>query len=163
MMEGSVLQGDRRVSHRGGGSVDPRAEAVGRAIAELPAPPDGSETDTILAFSAPMRERLQAELWARVWRALVLAPTVEVFEALLRGESVPLSRLDADAVKRFGRRAVVSERVRLDDFEASPSSAGAPESRTRSRKPASARRSTVRMRRRTRPERRSILPTCVRA
>ena len=63
------------------------------------------DTAEVLAFSAPMRERLEAERWARVWRALVLAPTVEVFVALLRGESVPLSRLDADAVERFGRRA----------------------------------------------------------
>ena len=62
------------------------------------------ETDVILAYSAAMRQRREAERWRRVWRALVLAPDVEVFEALARGESVPLSRLDPEAVERFGRR-----------------------------------------------------------
>jgi hypothetical protein len=41
----------------------------------------------------------------RVWRAMMLAPTLEVCEALLAGESVPLERLDAEWTKRFGRRA----------------------------------------------------------
>lgn len=40
----------------------------------------------------------------RVWRAMMLAPTLEVFEALVRGESVPLDRLDQEWVRRFGRR-----------------------------------------------------------
>ena len=48
-----------------------------------------TDTDELLAFSAATRERLTAERWARVWRALVLAPTVEAFEALLRGEALP--------------------------------------------------------------------------
>jgi len=45
----------------------------------------------------------RAELRA-VWKAMMLAPTLEVCEALLRGESVPLEQLDPEWVKRFGRR-----------------------------------------------------------
>jgi hypothetical protein len=44
-------------------------------------------------------------LWpdaGRLWRAFILAPSIEVCEALLRGESVPLSRLDPVWVRRFG-------------------------------------------------------------
>lgn len=38
----------------------------------------------------------------RLWRALMLAPTLEVLEALLKGQNVPRSRLDATWAKRFG-------------------------------------------------------------
>jgi hypothetical protein len=41
---------------------------------------------------------------ARIWRAMMLAPCLEVCEALLRGESVPVHRLDSEWVKRFGTR-----------------------------------------------------------
>lgn len=37
----------------------------------------------------------------RVWVALVVSPTVEVGEALLRGESVPVDALDRAALARF--------------------------------------------------------------
>ncbi len=40
-----------------------------------------------------------------LWRALRLAVDLETFEALVRGESVPLDRLDEVEVRRFGRRA----------------------------------------------------------
>ena len=33
---------------------------------------------------------------ARIWRAMMLAPTLEVCEALLRGEVLPIGKLDAD-------------------------------------------------------------------
>ena len=39
---------------------------------------------------------------SRLWRAMMLAPSIEVCEALLRGESVPVSRLDPLWVRRFG-------------------------------------------------------------
>jgi hypothetical protein len=39
----------------------------------------------------------------RGWQAMMLAPTLEVCRALLRGESVPLDLLDAEWVGRFGR------------------------------------------------------------
>jgi hypothetical protein len=38
----------------------------------------------------------------RLWRAMMLSPSIEVCEALLRGESVPVSRLDPLWVQRFG-------------------------------------------------------------
>ena len=39
----------------------------------------------------------------RMWlKALRLAPSLDVFEALLRGESVPRSRLDPDWAKAYG-------------------------------------------------------------
>jgi hypothetical protein len=40
----------------------------------------------------------------RLWRAFMLAPSLEVCVALLRGESVPIDRLDAEWTRRFGRR-----------------------------------------------------------
>lgn len=43
-----------------------------------------------------------AEETRRIWRAMMLAPTVEICDALLRGESVPISKLNPDWVKRFG-------------------------------------------------------------
>lgn len=42
--------------------------------------------------------------WARVWRAVLLAPSLDVCEALLAGERVPLDRLDPEWAERFGRR-----------------------------------------------------------
>jgi hypothetical protein len=50
-------------------------------------------------------ESAEREASRRLWRAIVLAPTLEVAEALLRGEAVPLDRLDAEWVIRLGRRA----------------------------------------------------------
>lgn len=41
---------------------------------------------------------------ARIWRAVMLSPTIEVCDALLRGERVPVERLDVEWVERFGRR-----------------------------------------------------------
>jgi hypothetical protein len=43
----------------------------------------------------------------RLWRAFMLAPTLEICAALLADESVPLDRLDVEWVTRFGlaRRA----------------------------------------------------------
>ena len=46
----------------------------------------------------------QSRYWARVWRAVVLSPRVETCGALLKGESVPIERLDPSWVERFGRR-----------------------------------------------------------
>lgn len=39
---------------------------------------------------------------ARIYRALMLAPTIEIGEAILRGERVPLSRLNSDAARAYG-------------------------------------------------------------
>jgi hypothetical protein len=44
--------------------------------------------------------------WAQdFWKALMLSPTIEICEALLDGESVPIDRLDPDWVRRFGLKA----------------------------------------------------------
>ncbi len=40
----------------------------------------------------------------RVWRAMMLANDLETCEALIRGETVPIDRLDPDWIARFGRR-----------------------------------------------------------
>ncbi len=56
--------------------------------------------------TAEERARL-VRLWpdaARLWRALMLAPTYEVFDALMSGESVPIESLDPVWVERLGRR-----------------------------------------------------------
>jgi hypothetical protein len=42
--------------------------------------------------------------WLNFLKALRLAKDVETFEALLDGESVPLSRLDPEWMARYGRR-----------------------------------------------------------
>jgi hypothetical protein len=39
-----------------------------------------------------------------LYRAIMLAPTLAICEALLRGETVPLSKLDQEWVRRLGRR-----------------------------------------------------------
>lgn len=48
-------------------------------------------------------ERETAEA-RRGLRAMALAPTLELYHALMRGEHVPLDLLDQDAVKRYGLR-----------------------------------------------------------
>ena len=40
----------------------------------------------------------------RGWKAMMLAPTVEICGALLRGESVPVDKLRPEWVARLGRR-----------------------------------------------------------
>jgi len=40
----------------------------------------------------------------RMWKAMMLAPTIDICEALLRGEKVPPSKLRPEWVERFGFR-----------------------------------------------------------
>jgi hypothetical protein len=40
----------------------------------------------------------------RLGRAVLLAPSLPICEALLRGQTVPLSKLDAEQVARLGGR-----------------------------------------------------------
>jgi hypothetical protein len=49
----------------------------------------------------PIGPYVAAEL-QRVYQAMMLSPSVEVCDALLRGESVPPEQLDPEWVKRFG-------------------------------------------------------------
>lgn len=51
------------------------------------------------------RTSSEARASRRLWRAVVLAPTLEVCEALLAGESVPVDRLDSHALARFRPKA----------------------------------------------------------
>jgi len=44
----------------------------------------------------------------RLIRSILLAPSIEICEALLRGESVPVERLDLAWVRRFGLLATVA-------------------------------------------------------
>jgi hypothetical protein len=53
----------------------------------------------------PMRvasESGESRAWRQFWRAVVLSPSLEVCEALVAGESVPLDRLDPEWSRRFG-------------------------------------------------------------
>ena len=67
-------------------------------IEQRRASPDAARADD-------RRRNEEAAYWSRVWRAVMLSPRVEVCEALLRGESVPLDRLDADWARRFEKRS----------------------------------------------------------
>jgi hypothetical protein len=60
-----------------------------------------------MASVAPPTEReLRWPDASRLWRAFMLAPSLEVCAALLRGETVPVDRLDPAWVARFGRRSL---------------------------------------------------------
>jgi hypothetical protein len=54
--------------------------------------------DDPVRISAESAERRASR---RVWRALVVASDLETCEALLRGEAVPVDRLDAEGLARF--------------------------------------------------------------
>ena len=68
-----------------------------------------------------VRDRLDAERRARI--ALLLAPTVEVFEALICGESVPVEQLDQSWIQRLALRPGVPSggHHAADDFNRVPS------------------------------------------
>jgi hypothetical protein len=44
----------------------------------------------------------EAAFWNLLWKAVVLSPTLAVCESLLRGEAVPVERLDAEWAARLG-------------------------------------------------------------
>lgn len=72
-----------------------------------PIPVDGHLSPTenaALAIELEDRWRASEERAAanRLWRILMLAPDLEVGEALCRGEKVPVSRLDPAWARRFG-------------------------------------------------------------
>lgn len=56
--------------------------------------------DPLIEKHRDTRERHES---LQMIQALRLAPDLETFEALLRGEKVPLSRLDPEWVKAYGR------------------------------------------------------------
>jgi hypothetical protein len=69
-----------------------------------PFPGEEAWTERVLADIDTRRERREQS--QRIWRAMMLSPSLEVCDALLRGENVPLEKLDPGWVARFGLRAV---------------------------------------------------------
>ena len=62
-------------------------------------------TEAVLERLVPETRHQREEQSRRIWRAMMLSPTVEVCDALLRGESMPAEKLDASWVARFGLKA----------------------------------------------------------
>lgn len=86
--------------HESAGHAGHRPDAGDSRNVGLPAAVE-QLCDEILA-RRDQRRRDQAD---RIYRAMMLAPRIEVCEALLRGESVPLKDLDPIWVERFGFKA----------------------------------------------------------
>ena len=85
----------------------PAEQAVRRnRIARVPSPSavaDGlHETDALLAALATFRDTYERRESLRLLRAVRLAPSLEVCEAILRRERVPKSRLDPLWTERYG-------------------------------------------------------------
>jgi hypothetical protein len=57
-----------------------------------------------VAVDASFAEERRASETRRIWIAMMLAPELETCRALLRGERVPVDRLDPTWLERFGRR-----------------------------------------------------------
>ena len=69
-----------------------------------PFPDEQEWVADVMAEFDRARDRVRRDAANRIWKALVLSPTIAICRALLRGESVPLERLDPAAVARLGRR-----------------------------------------------------------
>lgn len=72
------------------------------------------------------REAEEVEL-RRLYRAIMVAPTLTVCRALLNGERLPIRRLDIEAVNRYGLREIICprcdrlpDRLTLDDLNEVP-------------------------------------------
>jgi hypothetical protein len=88
-------------------------------LAPLPGPASPSPTDCLPEETEPCaaeREQLSLD-----WTAMMLSPTLEIAEALLRLEAVPLGRLDPKWVARLAAEPpLVKARVSLADFATVP-------------------------------------------
>jgi hypothetical protein len=60
------------------------------------------ETDVLVDFALTRHRKQQHDAANRLWRAIMLGPTIDVCEALLREEPVPRSALDPVWARRFG-------------------------------------------------------------
>jgi hypothetical protein len=58
----------------------------------------------LLNHLSEQEAREQEALDERVGRAIMLAPTLDICRALLRGENVPLSKLNPVYVRKYGIR-----------------------------------------------------------
>lgn len=76
--------------------------AVGARDATRTTAPSTEQLVELLRTTDP--ERIRWRAGSRLARAVLLAPSIDVCEALLLGEAVPLSRLDPVWVRRFGLR-----------------------------------------------------------
>lgn len=85
---------------------EPTPEAAGSSR-NLAAPASvESETDRLLAaldHDERFRDTRERRESLALMKVIRLAPTIEVAEALLRGEKVPRSKLDPDALRAYGR------------------------------------------------------------
>lgn len=54
-------------------------------------------------------ERRGSATAQRIWRAIMLAPTLEICMALLEGQAVPQERLDPVWAQRFGLKQASNE------------------------------------------------------
>jgi hypothetical protein len=60
------------------------------------------ETDVLVDLVLTRHHKQQHDAANRLWRAIMLSPTIDVCEALLREEPVPRSALDPVWARRFG-------------------------------------------------------------
>lgn len=78
----------------------PEAAVNPRELPPFPVEPEW--LDEIDRDLEKRRDRRKREFSVRVFKAMMLAKTPDVCEALLRGESVPLELLDQKWLARFG-------------------------------------------------------------
>jgi hypothetical protein len=79
-------------------------DLVTRGVDLPPAPGEAEWAEDVMAEYDRAHDRRERERGNQIWKALALAPSVEVCCALLAGESVPVERLDPVGVARLGRR-----------------------------------------------------------
>jgi hypothetical protein len=76
---------------------------TGTALTAQPLPPFAGEQDWLSTLPILDTDDATDREWLRrIWSAVMLSTSVEVCDALLRGERVPIERLDPEWVARFG-------------------------------------------------------------
>jgi hypothetical protein len=65
---------------------------------------NGYPLQSLIEEAAERRRQREYEEYVFGFKAMMLAPTIEVYHALLRGEDVPLHMLNQEAVSRYGLR-----------------------------------------------------------
>ena len=63
---------------------------------------DADYTDQLCTLTLDKHRAQRDNAYAAFWRAIMLAPNLEVCESLMRQEPVPVSALDPDWARRFG-------------------------------------------------------------
>ena len=68
--------------------------------------PHPAIVNAVYAANLEREERAQRreEEYRFGFKCMMLAPTLDIYHALLRGENVPLDRLNQEAVARYGLR-----------------------------------------------------------